>query len=225
MRIGRAGLLLLAALLLAAGIYAAAARGLADAHYFAARSILVGATQATRLPGPAELTAAAAALRESLALEPSNPLFVEQLGRVQEMRARQLPPGDAALKEALRLVLAQYRGAALMRPGSPYVWASIAALKLRLDETDFEFYGALERAERFGRWEPAVQLALADIGLAGWRWLAQPAKLRVLGAIERAWPRESSEIRRIAAAHGSLAPVCAEHVSLLRRASPLCVKK
>ncbi|HLX80720.1 MAG TPA: hypothetical protein VKS43_09060 [Burkholderiales bacterium] len=225
MRIGRAGLVLLAALLLAAAIYAAGARGLADAHYFAARSILVGATQAGRLPGPAELTVAATALRESLALEPSNPLFVEQLGRVQEMRARQLPPGDTAAREALRLALAQYRSAALMRPGSPYVWTGIAALKLQLDETDFEFYGALERAERFGRWEPAVQLALADIGFTDWRLLAQPAKVLVLGAIERAWPRESVEIRRMAAAHGDLEPVCAEAVSLLRRASLLCVKK
>ena len=52
-----------------------------------------------------------------------------------------------------------------MRPGSPYVWASIALLKLRLGEMDAEFYGALERAARLGPWEPAVQIAIADSAL------------------------------------------------------------
>src|SRR5512143_1930905 len=95
-----------------------------------------------------------------------------------------------------------------MRAGSPYVWVIIAALKLRLDDLDFEFYGALERAERFGHWEPAVQLAIAQVGLAGWSLLAQPAKLLVLDAIARALPRQGAEIRRLAKAHGTLPQVC-----------------
>jgi len=61
------------------------------------------------------------------------------------------------MREGLRRSLAMYRASALMRPGSPYVWASIATLKARLDELDFEFYGALQRADSLGRWEPPVR--------------------------------------------------------------------
>ena len=43
--------------------------------------------------------------------------------------------------------LAQYRDAALMRPGSPYVWASIALLKLRLERHGFR---VLRRARARG---------------------------------------------------------------------------
>jgi hypothetical protein len=110
-----------------------------------------------------------------------------------------------------------------MRPGSPYVWASIAALKLRLDDTDFEFYGALDRAGRLGPWEPAVQLVLAEIGLASWNWLATPAKAWVLAAMDRALLRQQAEIRRIAAVHRTLPLVCKE-ARLPPRVAALCVK-
>jgi len=210
--------------LLIAGIYAAGERGVADVHYFTARTLLAAATKAKRLPRPAELATAETALREAIALEPSNPLFAEQLARVHEARALQLKRGDPAARTLLRQSLEEFRTAALMRPGSPYVWAGIAAVKLRLDDMDFEFYGALERAERLGRWEPAVQLALADIGFASWRLLAQPAKLLVLGAAEGGLHRQGPEIRRIAMEHGTLPSICAEAMRLRGTAFGLCVR-
>jgi len=213
-----------AAALLAAGIYAAGLRGLADLRYFEARSLLTRPGQEARLPERAELDEAQASLGEALALEPANPLFVEQLARVHEMRALQLGREDPARRAELRAALAQFRRAALMRPASPYAWAAIAAAKLRLDEADFEFYGALQRAERYGRWEPAIQLELADIGLAAWPLLAQPAKLITLDAIARALPAQDKDIRRIAAAHGHLSEVCAEAPQLRGAPPGLCVK-
>jgi hypothetical protein len=215
---------LFAAALLIAGIHAAAVRGLADAHYYNARTIL-GAAQAKRLPEAADLASAQASLSVALELDPANPLFVEQRARVHEMQALRLPHGDPAARALLRQALGEFRTAALMRPGSPYVWSAIAALKLRLDEMDYEFYGALERADRLGRWEPAVQLALADTGLAVWRLLPRPAKLLVLGAVERGMPRQGTEMRRIAEAHGSLERVCMEEITLRGAPTGLCVRK
>jgi hypothetical protein len=211
--------------LLCAGIYAAATRGLADVRYFEARTVLTRATQEHLLPQMAELDEAQSSLREALALEPANPLFVEQLARVHEMRALQLPNRDPAQREELRNALAQFRHAALMRPASPYAWAAIAAVKLRLDELDFEFYGALQRAERFGLWEPAIQVELADIGLAAWPLLPQSAKVLTLNAVARALPKQGAEVRRIAAAHGNLDQVCTEERRLRNAATGLCVKK
>lgn len=225
MRLRRVAVPLLAAPLLAAGIYAAALGGLSDANYYNARTILSAATTAKRQPGAEELASALASLSAANALEPANPLFVEQRARVHEMQALRLPHADPAARALLRQALDEFRSAALMRPGSPHAWAAIAALKLRLEELDFEFYGALERAERYGRWEPAVQLALADIGLASWRLLPYAAKQIVLGAIERGMRRQGVELRRIAARHGTIERVCAEEVTLRATPTGLCVKK
>ena len=141
---------LLGAALLAGGIYVAALRGLADAHYTNARLTLAEGTAPGRAPRVEAVSVALASMREALAFEPGNPHFVEQAARLQELRALGLPPRDPAMREGLRQSLAQYRKAATMRPGSPYVWASIAMLKARLNDMDFEFYGALERAGRLG---------------------------------------------------------------------------
>ena len=110
-----------------------------------------------------------------------------------------------------------------MRPGSSYAWASIALLKLRLGRIDDEFYRALDRAARLGPWEPQVQIALADAGLGAWPELAPPARKTVIAALERGLRREERDIRRIAAAHGTLPLVCAEP-SLPPRLAALCVK-
>jgi hypothetical protein len=216
---------LFAAALLIAGIHVAAVRGLADVHYTSARLTLAEGTAARRAPRPESLSLALASVREALAFEPSNPHFVEQSARLQELRALGLQRGDPAMREGLRQSLAQYREAAAMRPGSPYVWASIAMLKLRLNDMDFEFYGALERAGRLGPWEPQVQIAMIDIGLTAWMWLARPGKDLVLGALERGLLREASEIRRIAAVHGTLPQVCEEAGNRLPRLAALCVRK
>jgi hypothetical protein len=214
-------LLLIPAALLAAGIYAAAQRGLADAYYLSARGALSGLSEAA--PADETLLAhAEAALRSAIASEPSNPIFTEQLGRVHELRALRAKRGDPVGRDALKQSLEQYRIAARMRPGSPYAWASIAMLKFGLDDMDFEFYGALERAARLGPWEPGVQLALADIGFAGWRLLAQPARKWVIGAIERALPKQEAELRRIANMHRSLPIICADPLAAAPDVSRLC---
>ncbi len=221
----RVMLALPAAAILIAGMHAAALRGLADAHYTNARLMLSERTPANRGPRPEVLSTALASLREALLFEPSNPHFIEQSARLQELRALGLPPRDPASREGLRQSLAQYREAAAMRPGSPYVWASIAMLKVRLNDMDFEFYGALERAGRLGPWEPQVQIAMIDIGLATWAWLARPGRDLVLGALERGLLRQAPEIGRIAAIHGSLPQVCAETGVRSPRSAALCVRK
>jgi len=211
LRLARGAFALLAAVLLVAGIHAAAVRGLADAHYTHARLILAASAQAKRPPAPAELDAVRASLREALHFEPSNPLFVEQYARTEEMTA------------SYAQALADWREAARMRPGSPYAWASIALLKLHVREMDDEFYGALERAARFGPWEAPVQIAIADAGLAAWRRLAPPAKALVIADLERALLRQAPEVHRIAAAHQTLPLVCAT-TALPPRLADFCVK-
>jgi hypothetical protein len=219
---------LLAAALLIVGIHAAAVRGLADVHYTHARLALLGLAQAKQPPAAGEFAEVRASLREAQRFEPSNPLFVEQRARIDEMQALAmqglvLPRGDSPARTALFDSLAGWREAARMRPGSPYAWASIALLKLRLGQMDGEFYAALERAAQFGPWEPQVQIAIADAGLAAWRRLAPAAKDLVIADLERALLRQAPEVRRIAAAHGTLPLVCAG-TALPPRLAAFCVK-
>ena len=216
---------LLAAALLVAGMYAAAVRGLADAHYTHARLALEEGVRTKGAPRAEMLSLALASVREALAFEPSNPHFVEQSARLHELRALGLNRRDPAMREGLRQSLAQYREAAAMRPGSPYVWASIAMLKPRLNEIDAEFYSALERAGRLGPWEAQVQIALVDVGLATWPWLARPGKEQVLGALARASLRQTPEVRRVADVHGTLPQACAEAGSWASRLAAMCGKK
>jgi len=222
-RLGRFGALVAFALL-AAGVYAATVRGVADIRYADARELLTRSAVDRRLPDAGELSIAQASLREAMKLEPSNPLFVEQLARVHEMKAIRLERSDPQRREELRQALEQFRAAARMRPASPYVWAAIATVKYRLDEMDFEFYGALQRAERYGRWEPAIQLELADVGLAGWLLLPAQAKILTLDAVARAMPKQGKEVKRLAQSHGTLERVCAEEMALRRAPTGLCVK-
>ncbi len=227
----RSFIALFAAAILAAGTYGAARRGLADAHYTNARlelaaDALAGANaNANRTPRPETIAPALASLREARLLEPSNPHYVEQVARLRELQALRLDARDPAKREALRQALAQYREAAAMRPGSPYVWANIAMLKAQLNDMDFEFYGALERAGRLGPWEPQVQIAMVDVGMATWGWLAKPGREWVLGAMERGLLRQAPEIRRIAIVHGSLPRLCADVGRSSPRIADLCVRK
>jgi hypothetical protein len=214
-----------AAAILIAGMHAAALRGLADAHYTNARLTLAEGTPAKGPTRSEAIASAQASMREAQVLEPSNPHFVEQSAHLQELRALGLRPLDPALRDGLRQSLAQYRQAAAMRPGSPFVWASIAMLKVRLNDMDFEFYGALERAGRLGPWEPQVQLAMVDVGMATWPLLARAGRIRVLEALERALSRQEPEVRRIAAVHGTLPQACAAVAAGLPRLSALCVRK
>jgi len=216
--------ILFAAALLAAGMYDAAVRGLADAHYTSARLTLSEATPANGAPTAELLDSALASMREALALEPANPHFVERSAQLLDQRALEFEPGDPAMRENLRRSLAQYREAAAMRPGSPYVWASIAMLKKRLNELDGEFYAALGHADYLGPWEPQVQIAMIDVGLATWRRLAREGRQRVLGALDRALLRQAAEVRRVVTVHGTLALVCAEG-QLPPRVAAYCVKK
>ena len=150
---------------------------------------------------------------------------MEELGRLFEQRAAEAPARDPAARALLERSRMQFRRAAAMRPGSPYAWSNLALVKFRLGEMDYEFYGALERAARFGPWEPAVQLALADIGLAGWRRLALPGKLAVLGAIERGMKRQQKEISGFATTHRGLPALCSDPLLRARPVPQLCAAR
>jgi hypothetical protein len=208
---------------LVAAMYAAALRGLADVAYFPARSTLDAWSKRGIAPTAAQWVAARDALAEASRLEPDNPLFVEETGRLYERRVAAADPAQAVVRSYLERALGEFRRAARMRPASPFAWTNVALVKFRLKALDAEFRVAIENAARLGPWEPGVQRALADIGFVGWRDLSAPVRAVIAGAIERALFTQPGDIERLAKRDGRAAAFCSD--PLARGAARLCAKR
>jgi hypothetical protein len=94
------------------------------------------------------------------------------------------------------------------RPGSGYTWASLAAVKYRLGETDDAFETAMVNAMRLAPYEPEVQRDVVDYGLA----VMDEVKPETRAAIDRAlavgMKRNAPEILQISARRGKLGAAC-----------------
>jgi predicted Zn-dependent protease len=212
-----------AAVFLLMAMHAAALRGLADLAYFPARSTLDAWSRQGIAPGAAQWVAARDALAEARRLEPDNPLFVEETGRLYEKRVAPADPAQPVVRGYLARALSEFRRAARMRPASPFAWTNIALVKFRLGERDAEFRAAIDNAARLGPWEPGVQRALADIGFAGWRELPAPVRATIAAAIERALYTQPKVIERLAKIDDRAAAFCADPLS--RGAARLCARR
>lgn len=137
-------------------------------------------------------------------------------------RAKHAVPGDPTLHEldaliAMRttndpdkLELARRDAVEAIdsRPGSGYAWATLMAAQYRLGDTGASFEKAIVNAQRLGPFEPEVQQAIANYGLA----VIDDVKPETRAAIERAVAeglrRNPQEIMQIAARRGRLAVAC-----------------
>jgi len=208
--------------LLVVAMHAVALRGLADLAYFPARHTMHAWSHGIA-PSPTQWVAARGALRDARRLEPDNPLFVEETGRMFEKRVAAADPAQPVVRSYLARALDEFRLAARMRPASPFVWTNIALVKFRLGAFDAEFGAAVDNAARLGPWEPGVQRTLADLGFAGWTDLPGPARATVARAIERALITQPKEITRLAKIEGRAAAFCADPLS--RGAMPVCARR
>lgn len=141
----------------------AAPRGLADLLAFGPLQRLSQLDARGELPAPEDWNRARRDLQRARTLDPDNPAHAESLARWYERYSLRLPPSSGVARAYLEQSAAHLRRALAGRPGSPYTWVSLAAVKLRLGEVDAEFHAAVENARRFGPWEPGVQRALIEI--------------------------------------------------------------
>lgn len=199
-------------------------RGLADASYVSARHKMAQWPQADAASGPAEWRAVRDALQDARAKEPDNPLFVEELGRLHELRARGLDPRQPVVREILTHALEEFRTAARMRPASPTTWANIALLKFQLDALDAEFYAAAGNAARLGPWEPGVQRRLSEIGLAAWSRLTPAGRELAAAAVERGLQMQPRALERVLKAGAERVGFCADVSARAPRTALACTR-
>ena len=184
-------------------------RGLADLRAFEARMLSRAWDAARRQPTADELARAHDFLQEARELDPGQPNILEDIARLEELRALSRKSGDASAPEHLRQALALQRQAARLRPSSPYTWANIALLKSRLAEFDREFEGALRNAALLGPWEPDIQIKLADLGFRHWSVLAPETRTALESNAARALYRQDAQLFDLARRSGRLAVLCA----------------
>ena len=184
-------------------------RGLADLRAFEARMLFQSWETARRAPTAEEWTLAHDRLLEARALDPRQPNYLEDIARLDTLRASWPKAGEAAAREHLRQALGLQRQAARLRPGSPYTWSNIALLKARLGETDREFEAALRHAALLGPWEPDIQITLADIGFRHWASLAPETREAIRANAGRALRWQGAKMLELARRTGRLEVLCA----------------
>ena len=196
-----------AALILCGLAYTAASWGLADVFATQPRRAMWLWDSGKAVPGPADVQAVRGALESALRLKPGDPGIKEDLGRAHLWAAAQvLPPAQVAQQR--ETALAYFRAAVRERPVSSYAWAAVAAAKWKMRDRDTEFEHALREAARLGPWEPAVQLALVDVGLQSWEGLSEEAQRVVLTSVGRALRYRDAAVFGIARRYGRLDVVC-----------------
>ncbi len=149
-------------------------------------------------------------LTRAVALVPHNPAAREMLGL-----ALAAGTNDAARLEESRRELVS---AIEQRPGSPYTWASLAAVKYRLGQTDAVFEKALINATQLGPFEPEVQRDVVEYGLAVLDEVAPATREAVQRAVVAGMRRNPAEILQISSRRGRLSAAC-RHLDASRPAA------
>lgn len=136
------------------------------------------------------LDAMQAALNEARAIDPRNPRMLEEAAHFHAARVAGRLSWEPGVREERLQSLALLRQMLEQAPTSGHAWASVALLKLQLDETDQVFAHSLQQALRRGPWEPKVQLLAIQAGLGGWQALPDPLREALKQAIraQARWP-------------------------------------
>lgn len=92
-----------------------------------------------------------------------HPDVKELLGKAYIVRTGIVP---IDLKESLVSALQYYQQAAILRPVSPYPWATIAIIQDALGRYDDSFDEALSKAVYYGQWNPDVLLMLTEVAFS-----------------------------------------------------------
>jgi hypothetical protein len=129
------------------------------------------------------------------ALEPAHPDFLEDMAGANFFLYRYGTITPAEKVMAVQQSLDYYLKAVKQQPSSALTWADIALMKSYLREYDAQFLMALENATSLGPWEPFVQQAVTEVGLAAWyrfpKLEREKGQSIVLANIERGMLRQT----------------------------------
>jgi tetratricopeptide (TPR) repeat protein len=186
--------------------------GVADTKYeFASRGMARWSASPTA-PEEDDWLAIRGALARADSLDGRNPAILGSLGLAYLRQPAATGDAYSGQQQALKY----FQQALLERPTSPYTWGNVALVKYRLGQTDADLMQALSNATRLGPWEPEVQFAVADIGLALWDDLFGAQRAEVKGMVGRGMKRDADSMVRIAEKRGRLKLACGSSADALK---------
>lgn len=124
---------------------------------------------------------------------------------------------------AHRHALEHLRISVQARPSWPYAWAQLGQAKLRLGEYDAELNRAVQQAVRLGPWEPVVQLAVAELAMAGDSRLAPQTRHAALRIMSNGLKSQERAIAELAVRSGRLDLLCEVPGIVAYRAALRCI--
>ena len=107
-----------------------------------------------------------------------------------------------------------------LRPTSPQTRSNLAAVKYHLGDTGPAFQAALKHAGELGRFEPEVQSAVANFGLAVWNEVGPGTRASIEATLAAAMRRNPLEMLQIARRRGRLDIACRHIASTTRQIDP-----
>lgn len=149
--------------------------------------------------------------------DPAEPVLNELVG-ITELRLSVDSRGD------LENAREHFGKSLAVRPTSPYTWANLAEAMYRMGDTGTQFSAAIGQAARMGPYEPEVQRAVANYGLATWDELSPEVQARVDRMIATGMRRNSLEMLRIAERRGRLAIACRHLAGAERQTQPKSIQ-
>ncbi|MEH6825761.1 MAG: hypothetical protein V7629_17845 [Motiliproteus sp.] len=209
---GRVVIALLLLLIIGWALQAAARAGLSDLYAFQVSSYTQKWAAADD-PSDAAITnkewlEVSGAIDRLLWLVPEHPDYLQAAGIAYGLYANKGTVATERVDALLALSADFYRQSLSSRPAWPYAWGNLVLLKAGQGQLDAEFYHALERAATLGPWEPEVQMALTEAGLAHWSALNAVAKGIVVATVSRGISRDLNTFQRLATSYQQLDTLC-----------------
>ncbi|WP_126455607.1 hypothetical protein [Sulfuriflexus mobilis] len=129
--------------------------------------------------------AAVEAMRLALRLNPDNPDYNYELGRLYAWRALEKPLWTEHARKYRAQAIGYYRKAVRQRPVWSLAWIQLAMNKTLNQELDDEAKAALEHAITYGPWEYGVHRQIIWLGLASWDHLPASTQQKITAVIEQ----------------------------------------
>lgn len=88
-----------------------------------------------------------------------------------------------------------YLEALALQPTWPYYWIKLALVTYRLNGANTDFYATLNHTDKFGPWEPGIQLLIIESGLHHWHSIPDQQKAFFNQVLARTLSGRSNRIK------------------------------
>jgi len=175
--------------------------GLADWQHQSIRNDVRGWAGAGRAPNARAWEGARGVLEDAVRLAPGNPVLHEDLGRLHLT--------EPVLALSPRFANEHLLRAIDLRPTAPYAWIALLVARDRLGFKGAPLEKPLVAVWRLGPSERAMQVMVAELGLASWNALGPAGRAVVAEAFAWGMRRNPAEMLGISQRRGRLALACA----------------